>query len=301
MRHNLQSKQSFGRRLAVHALLVHVAVAFLGATALSSIPRAQTARPEGSVFLPRFFDPKQRLPRPEGETPRALWFVTEDDYPPFNFNGPDGQLTGFNVDLARLICEDLQVACTIQARRWDTFFEALENRRGDAIIASMAITPALRERFQVSQPYYRTPARFVARSSVIAREASPAALAGLRVAVAGGTAHEAYLNTHFAGILLRREANLELALDALRRGDADAAFGDGIALAFWLNGEASAECCRFLAGAFTESRYFGEGAGIVLRKADAGLRQWVDYALARITADGRFARLYLRYFPIGFY
>lgn len=259
------------------------------------------AAQQNPVFVPRYFDPRQRLARPEGDLPRSLWFLTEDDYPPFHFNGPDGSLTGFNVELARLICEELQIACTVQARRWDTLLEALDTRRGDAVIASMTITPELRARFAVSQPYYRTPARFVAREDGTLREATPAALAGRRVAVASGSAHEAYLNAFFPGVALKRESSLDLALESLRRGDADAVFADGIALAFWLNGEDSAGCCRFLPGVFTESRYFGEGAGIVMRRSDAALRRAIDYALARITADGRYARLYLRYFPVGFY
>ncbi len=44
-------------------------------------------------------------------------FLTETDYPPFNFTGPDGNPAGFNVDLARLICEEIKVTCTIQMRR----------------------------------------------------------------------------------------------------------------------------------------------------------------------------------------
>ena len=43
-------------------------------------------------------------------------FLTTDDFPPFNFLNDRGQLTGFNVDLARAICAELNAPCTIQAR-----------------------------------------------------------------------------------------------------------------------------------------------------------------------------------------
>ena len=68
-----------------------------------------------------------------------------------------------------------------------------------------------------------------------------------------------------------------------------------------MNGSESADCCTFVGGPFTESRYFGEGAGIVMRRGNADLRNAVDYALWRITRDGRFAKLYLKHFPIPFY
>ncbi len=68
--------------------------------------------------------------------------MTEVDYPPFNFAGPDGNPAGFNVDLARMICEELKVTCTVQMRRFDTLFDALNENRGDAAIASIAVSPS---------------------------------------------------------------------------------------------------------------------------------------------------------------
>ena len=78
-------------------------------------------------------------------------------------------------------------------------------------------------------------------------------------------------------------------------------FDDGIEAALWLGGDEAAGCCAFRGGAFTESRFFGEGAGIALRPDDAALRRALDDALARITIDGTYGDLYLKWFPIGFY
>ena len=69
----------------------------------------------------------------------------------------------------------------------------------------------------------------------------------------------------------------------------------------WLGGEAAAGCCTLRGGPYTESRYFGEGAGIAVRKGDTTLRRALDYALARLARNGIYADLYLKYFPIGFY
>ena len=72
-------------------------------------------------------------------------------------------------------------------------------------------------------------------------------------------------------------------------------------LAVWLNGASSGDCCVFRGGPYTESRFFGEGVGIALRKEDVGLRRALDWALARLAARGVYAELYLKHFPIGFY
>ena len=78
-------------------------------------------------------------------------------------------------------------------------------------------------------------------------------------------------------------------------------FGDGVALAYWLNGTGSANCCVFRGGPFTESRYFGEGVGIAVKRGNENLRRALDYALFRVWEKGAYTDLYLRYFPISFY
>ncbi|MCA0406502.1 MAG: transporter substrate-binding domain-containing protein [Proteobacteria bacterium] len=254
-----------------------------------------TARP----VVPMLLDPERRMERKELPRGTTLRFVTEEDYPPFNYIGRDGQLAGFNVDLARAICTELSVTCTIQSRQWSLLLPALDKGEADAVIASHRITGELRRAYEVSLPTFRSPARFAARQAEAGAEATPAALKGKSVALIGGSAHEAFLNTLFPGLKLVRFETSNAALGALKAGEVDLAFGDGIALAFWLNGAQAAGCCAFLGGPFTESRYFGEGAGIVMRANAASLRQAIDYALWRINREGRYGRLYLKHFPVS--
>ena len=86
---------------------------------------------------------------------------------------------------------------------------------------------------------------------------------------------------------------------ALKNGDVDLMFGDGIALAFWLNGTDSNGCCVFRGGPYLESRFFGEGVGIAVRRGNDLLRRAFNWALFRLWEKGRFTDLWLRYFPIS--
>ena len=122
---------------------------------------------------PGFWDPRRRPERPDISRITQIRFLTEFDYPPFNYAGPDGNPAGFNVELARLICEELKLQCTIQLRRFDTLLQALAENRADAVIASLAVTPETRQRVDFSDPYYRAPARFVARRDSDLRDANP--------------------------------------------------------------------------------------------------------------------------------
>jgi polar amino acid transport system substrate-binding protein len=265
--------------------------------------RAQTQTkvqpPDPLVLVPGFWDPRRRPERPDLSRLTVIRFLTETDYPPFNFAGPDGQPQGFNVDLARMMCEELKVGCTVQMRRFETLVTALNENRGDAVIASMATTPEARAKVDFTDPYYRTPARFVTRRDSTIEDPLPEKLEGRKVAVVAGTAHEAYLKSLFTELEVRPYPNADVARLALRRRDVDLLFGDAIALAFWLNGTDSENCCTFRGGPYLDSRHFGEGIGIAVRRGNDTVRLALNYALFRVWEQGRFTDLWLRYFPIS--
>jgi polar amino acid transport system substrate-binding protein len=255
--------------------------------------------PSRAVVVPGFWDPRRRPERPDLSRIQTIRFLTTTDYPPFDYPGPDGNPAGFNVDLARLICDEIKVSCTIQARPFNTLLDALGDNRGDAVIASIAPGAETRRRADFSDPYYRTPARFVARIDSRIDEVLPERLERKKIAVVAGTAHEAYLKTMFTEAEVRPYPNAEAARDALRAKDVDLLFGDGIALAFWLNGSDSGGCCAFRGGPFLESRFFGEGIGIAVKHGNDLLRQAFNWALFRLWEKGSFTDLWLRYFPIS--
>jgi polar amino acid transport system substrate-binding protein len=292
------------RRVQPSKWLIGLALCLLVMSGFS-IVRAQAPGPapapaaEPVVRVPGFWDPRRRPERPDLSRLTVIRFLTETDFPPFNFAGPDGNPQGFNVDLARMLCEELKVGCTVQMRRFETLLPSLNDNRGDAVIASLAVTPDTRARADFSDPYYRTPARFVARRESALGDPLPERLEGKKVAVVAGTAHEAYLKALFTEVETRTYPSADVARLALKRGDVDLLFGDAISLAFWLNGTDSENCCSFRGGPFIDSRYFGEGVGIAVKKGNDTVRLALNWALFRIWEEGRFTDLWLRYFPIN--
>jgi polar amino acid transport system substrate-binding protein len=274
------------------------AIAVLGPA--SGPAAAQPSSPAiAAAQVPGFWDPRRRPERPDLSRLSVIRFLTETDYPPFNFAGPDNTPRGFNVDIARMICEEINVPCTIQMRRFDTLIDSVNRNRGDAIIASIGVNAKTRGRVDFSDPYYRAPARFVARKDATIMDVRPEKLEGRKIAVIANSAHEAFLRTQFTEAEVRPYPNADGARAALRAGEVDLLFGDGIALAFWLNGTSSESCCEFRGGPYFDSQHFGEGIGIAVRKGNDVLRQAINWALFRIWESGRFADLWLRYFPIS--
>jgi polar amino acid transport system substrate-binding protein len=259
------------------------------------------AMTEDAVFVPSFWDPHVRPVKPDLAGLRSLRFLTEDDYPPFHFGLADGRLSGFDVDLARAVCEELGFACTIQARRFDTLIDALNENQGDAIIAALRIDPASRSKLDFSRPYYTLPARFVSTIALEHALATPESLRGKAVGVLAHSAHEAYLQTFFPETLRKPYESQELLREALDSGAIDTIFGDGISLSLWLASSGGQNCCRFRGGPFFDSNLFGEGVGIAVKKGNLLVRQALDYALTELAQHGTYTTLYLKYFPVGFY
>jgi polar amino acid transport system substrate-binding protein len=278
-------------------------VVLLAAALVATTTEGALAQRSGleATSVPNFWDLRRRPERPDLSRVTLIRFVTEVDYPPFNYAGSDGNPTGFNVELARLICDELKIACTVQMRRFDTLFDALAENRGDAAIASIAVSAQTRERVDFSEPYYRPVGRFVARRQATIGDIYVEQLEGKKIAVVAGTAHDEYARALFTEAEIRRYGTIELAREALRRGEVDLMFGDAFGLAFWLNGSDSANCCMFVGGPFSESRFFGEGIGVAVKRGNDTLRQAFNWALFRLWEKGKFAELWLRYFPVNPY
>ena len=267
--------------------------------------QAQTSPPRPDI--PDLFDPDHRLLKPDLAAVRTIRFLTTDDFPPFHFTTADGTLTGFDIDLAHAICADLKIACTIQARRFDQLVGEIKAGHDDALIAAVADNPTTRADLDFTAPYYTTPARFVTQlhskldSKGPISAMTPETLAGRTIGVEAGTAHEAFLKTFYPKAVLRSYRNPPDLRAAVQNGEVDAIFADGIGLALWLDGTDAKGCCAFRGGPYTESRYFGNGVSVAVGKGKDTLRYALDYELDKLTRDGTYADLYLKYFPIGFY
>lgn len=230
-----------------------------------------------------------------------LRFITDNDYPPFNYLDENGNLVGFNVELAKAICDELKTSCSVQALSWERMITAIDQNVADAIIASLAITKTNRRRVAFSRQYYQTPARFVVRKASGFKDMIPETLGGKTIGVVKGTSHEAYLKAFFRASKIVSFDNSDAVRRALSTQKVEAVFGDGVSLMFWLAGTGSKGCCEYAGGPFTESKFFGEGVGIALKHDNTELRAIINYGLDRVQKSGRYQALFKRFFPLSFY
>jgi polar amino acid transport system substrate-binding protein len=256
------------------------------------------ALPASGQTLPNHVDPSAREIVPNLAAVPAIRFLTTADFPPFNYRDANGELIGFNIDLARSICTNLNVACTIQAWPWEQASRALADNQGDALIAGLAVTPENGKLFDFTNIYLALPARFVTTEEE-ARTFDPAALAGLSVAVRRGSAHAQFLRRYLPEARPVEFLTEIEALAAVRDKRVAAYFGDAMRASFWLNDNQG--CCQFAGPAYFRPDLFGEGFVIAVPAGHDAVRQALDYALVRLKKAGTMDELYLRWFPIGFY
>ncbi|GLQ10968.1 amino acid ABC transporter [Devosia yakushimensis] len=254
--------------------------------------------PAFAQTLPYHTDPSAREILPSLSPIPAIRFLTTTDFPPFNFRDAGGELIGFNVDLARRICTEVNVACTIQAWPWEQAADALADNQGDALIAGLDMSPENGARFDFSATYLALPGRFVTRSADIATF-DPATLTGKTIAVRTGSTHEAFVRRYLPRANVVPFATEVEALAAVKDRAADLFFGDAMRASFWLN--ENLDCCGFVGDAYFRPALFGEGLAIAVPAGNDAVRHAIDWALVKLKDNGTLDELYLRWFPVGFY
>jgi polar amino acid transport system substrate-binding protein len=265
----------------------------VGLSAISAVSQ------EPEVRVPNFWDPKAVHDRPN-DVPDKIQFLATDAYPPFVFRDSKGRLTGFNVDLARALCQELGSSCALRIKEFDVLIPALDEDEGDAIIAGISRSLPAARRLNFTEDYLKLPARFVVPVANVA-SFDEQRLAGKTIAVETGSRYEAFARRFWPQAELAGYGSAMEAREAVKSGAVDALFGDGLNFSFWLRSEDSNGCCAFAGGPWLEPGYFDEGMAIATRSEDPERAEALTYALRQLHQKGIYRELYLRYFPLSFY
>lgn len=227
--------------------------------------------------------------------------ATEGAYEPFNWVDKDGKIKGFDVDIANALCERMEAKCTIVAQDWDGIIPGLLAKKYDAIVASMSITDERKQKVDFTNKYYQTPARFIVKKGS-GLKITKAGLKGKSVGVQRATIHANYLEDNYKGVVtIKQYDTQENANIDLVNGRLDAILADSIALLFGFLHKPEGKDFEFVGPELTDRKWFGDGAGIAVRKEDKDLREMLNRALADIRKDGTYKKINDQYFPFDIY
>ncbi len=225
---------------------------------------------------------------------------TEGAYPPFNNLEADGSLVGFDIDIAKALCEEMNAECEFVTQDWDGIIPALQAGKFDAIIASMSITPERMEKVDFSNKYYNTPPAIAAPKDTDITGVTKEDLAGKAIGVQGSTTHSNYSEATYtdSDVKLYPTAD-EYKLD-LANGRLDAVNDDIIVLQDWLDSEDGA-CCKIVGTIEPVEEIHGPGAGIAVRKGETELAEKFNAAIEAIRANGTYKEINDKYFDFDAY
>ncbi|MEM6462105.1 MAG: ABC transporter substrate-binding protein [Pseudomonadota bacterium] len=225
---------------------------------------------------------------------------TEGAYPPFNSLTSDGELVGFDIDIANALCEEMQVKCEFVINDWDGMIPSLIAGKFDAVIASMSITEERKEKVDFSNKYYNSPPAIAVPKDSDIEEASDAALSGRILGAQAATTHSNFAEEKIPSAEVRLYPTAdEYKLD-IASGRIDAVIDDVIVLGEWLETD-DGSCCKLLGTMATDPVIHGPGAGVAIRKGDDDLREMFNEAIVAIRENGKYKEINDKYFEFDVY
>ncbi|MDH7786098.1 octopine/nopaline transport system substrate-binding protein [Ochrobactrum sp. 19YEA23] len=253
---------------------------------------------------------------PTAHAEDVVRIATEGAYAPWNFSGPNGVLEGFEIDLAKDLCERLKAKCEITAQNWDGIIPSLTAGKYDAIMAGMSITPKREEVIAFSSPYAAAINSFAVMDdsdladlpeggkplNVDSDAAKPVLeeiakkINGKTVGVQGSTTASAFMEQYFKdGADVREYKTAEEHNFDLTSGRVDAVVANATVLAAAL--EKDDMKGAKLAGPLFSGKVFGM-IGVGLRKEDTALKGRFDTAIQAAIADGTVKKLSEKWFKV---
>ena len=211
---------------------------------------------------------------------------TEGVYAPFSFHDPaTGQLTGYDVDVARAVADRIGVTVEFVETPWDAIFAALEANRFDVVANQVTITPERQALYDLSEPYAIGEGVIVTRAD----DDSITSLADLpgKVAAQSVTSNWAQV-ARDAGARVEAVEGFTQAITLLNQGRVDVTVNDSIAVYAYL-AETNDPSIKIAAETGERSEQ-----GFAARK-DSGMLPELNTALDELRADGTLAEISQRY------
>ena len=239
-------------------------------------------------------------PVPAGDW-KTIRVATEGAYPPFNSVDSNGNLQGFDVDIANALCKQMGVACTLVVQDWDGLIPGLLAKKYDAIVASMSITEERKQKVDFTDKYYVSPARFVAKKGA-SIDVSKQGLKGKVVGVQRATIHENFVRDNFGeSVQIKSYATQDEANMDLTAGRVDLVIADATVLQGGFLDTDAGKGYAFVGPSFTAEKWFGEGIGIAVRKGNDDLKAMLNKAIKEIRANGVYQKINAKYFDFDLY
>ncbi|WP_421702573.1 transporter substrate-binding domain-containing protein [Aliiroseovarius sp.] len=231
----------------------------------------------------------------------------ECTYPPFNYRSEDGDLAGYDVDVAKGVAEIMGVELEYVCQEWGGMIPALLANKFDLIIASMSITETRLEKMDFSRPYRDSIGRMIGRKGLnkelFDADGNPIAanFDGLRVGLERASTYEAWFNAKVPDAdVVYYDGTEPMYLDLIN-GRVDAIMSNPMKIHLKFLSQERGKDYEFISPSLNEEEFFGIGVGIGLRQGQPELKARLDSALDQLIAEDKLTEYALKYFPFAIY
>ena len=224
-----------------------------------------------------------------------LKVAIDPTYEPFTFKSADGQPTGFDVDVANALCEQIKRKCEFVEQVWDSMIPGLNAKKYDVIISSMSATDERKQEIDFTDKYYQTPSRIVLKKGT--KFTDLASLKGKKIGVLKGSTQEKYAmdNLKPVGVVINSyEAQDQVYLD-IKSGRIDGTVADFLEVTGGFLSKPEGAKYEFIGPVLSDVKYFA-GAAVALRKGEDQLKGELNEAIKAIRANGTYKTLNDKYF-----
>lgn len=217
----------------------------------------------------------------------------DDSFPPMGFTDDKGDIIGFDIDLAKAVCEKLGVNLKCQPIDWETKEQELKTKNIDCIWNGLSVTPERQNNMTMSKPYLTNNISLVVSNS--SSIASMADMAGKKLAIQGGSSAEEALNDSTNSAFRDSLAEVlpfekyDTALMDMETGNSDAVLMDTVMANYMI--KSLGKDYKVL-----DETLLADAYAIGFRKGDQALCDAIDKALSELKAEGKIEEIATNWF-----
>lgn len=220
-------------------------------------------------------------------------------FEPMNYNDENGELTGFETEFTKAVCEKLGVEPVFQTIDWNQKITELKSKTIDVIWNGMTVKEEFKSEINFSTPYIKNKQVVVIKADNAQKYADLASMTGVTIAAETGSAGQTTIETNdtlktneFIGCAGQKDVLLELKAGTVELGVIDyvmaaASVGEGTDYADLM----FIDCFDSM----TEEYAIG------LRLEDTVLLEKINKAIEELVADGTLKAIAEKYDLLGVY
>lgn len=222
-----------------------------------------------------------------------------DSFQPFNYRGANGELKGFNVDIARALCKQMQAKCEFVVTPFPKVIPALEKGLIDFATSNFLITDERAKRINFSAKYYRSTTSLI--GPIDSPHQTPDEIlqdGSVVIATQQSSAQASYLHAHSQARIIEIKS-IGAGLELLRQQEVDYLIAPTLFALNFLQKSKNANL-DFIGNPINHPSLSGS-VHIGISKQQPQLKAEMDQALSTLLDNGQLRAIINQYFPFDVY